>query len=281
MYWFQVWNSSGQKYALPFSYLFLGHYDKVADNYDDYFMEIHDAQVKSVVEKLDLQPHHVMVDVGSGTCRFAEEVYKFAQLQNPIWCVEPFAEMLVKAKRRKGVLPVLRDGEEFFSDASLCGWFDRVLLIQSYHHLEDPLSVLKNIERSLRSGGICSIWNLTSHSGFDMFSQVTQARHYPSSRHEETYKLLKQANFEVETSEVHLTYALTKSKLYSMLRGRFISNLYKLTDQEIEDGIKELEQKDLKALQQNDAFENKATYRVLQGKKLNTANNTATQLRSL
>lgn len=250
-----------------------GHYNNVADNYDDYFMEIHDAQLQSVVEKLDLQPHHVMVDVGSGTCRFAEEVFKFAQLQNPILCVEPFAEMLAKAKGRKGVLPVLRDGEEFFNDASLCGWFDRVLFIQSYHHLQEPLSVLKNIERSLRSGGICSIWNLTSHSGFEMFSRVTQAKRYSSSRHDETYRLLEKANFEVEKLEVHLTYALTKSKLYSMLRGRFISNLYELTDQEIEDGIEILEQNGLKSLQQDDVIENKATYLVIQGKKVNNANN--------
>ena len=257
----------------PILNLVLGHYNKVADNFDDYFAKIHDSQLQSVVEKIDLQPHHLMVDVGSGTCRFAEQVYKFAQLQKPIICVEPFPEMLAKAKGRKGVLPVLRGGEDFFNDASLCDWFDRVLFIQSYHHLKDPSSVLQNIERSLRPGGICSIWNLTSHSCFERFTRVTTAKRYSSSRHEETYRLLQQANLKVERSNVLLTYDLTKAKLYSMLRGRFITNLYELTDQEIEDGIDKLEKNDFKSLQEDDVIENKATYLVIQGTKLNSINN--------
>ena len=253
--------------------LVLGHYNKVADNYDDYFEEIHDSQLESVVEKMKLQPHHCMVDVGSGTCRFAEKVHEFAGLENPIICVEPFAEMLAKAKGRKGVHPVLKGGEEFFNDASLCASFDRVLFIQSYHHLKNPSSVLQNIQRSLRPGGICSIWNLTSHSCFEMFTRVTTAKLYSSSRHDETYQILQQANFEVERFKVHLTYDLTKAKLYSMLRGRFITNLYELTDQEIEDGIEKLERDDFKSLQEGDVVKNEATYLVIQGTKLNRINN--------
>ena len=106
-----------------------------------------------------------------------------------------------------------------------------------------------------------------------MFTRVTNAKLYSSSRHEETYRLLQQANLKVEKSNVILTYDLTKAKLYSMLRGRFITNLNALTDQQIEDGIDKLEENDFKSLQEDDVIENKATYLVIQGTKLNSINN--------
>ena len=232
-------------------------------------MEIHDAQLQAVSKKLELQPDHVLVDVGGGTGRFSEQLFKFARLKNQVICVEPSKEMLEKAKHRKGVIPVLKTGEDFFHDPSVLNRFDRVLFVQSDHHLREPLSVFRDIERSLRPDGICSIWQLKSHSCFQMFSDVVAAKSYPSDRHVKTCRILKEANFEVEMSWVHLQYGLAKSKLYSMLRGRFITNLYALNDQEIEEGIATLEQTELKFVHEDDVIENKASYVVIQAKKIN------------
>lgn len=245
------------------------HYHNVAGNYDDFFMEIHDAQLQAVSKKLQLQPDHVLLDVGGGTGRFSEQLFKYAQLRNPVICVEPNEEMHEKAKQRKGVIPVLKTAEDFFRDPLVFNRFDRVLFVQSDHHLCEPLSAFRDLERSLRPGGVCSIWQLKSHSCFQMFSDVAAAKSYPSDRHVETCRFLKEANFEVEMSWVHLQYGLTKSKLYSMLRGRFITNLYTLNDQEIEEGIATLERTKLKFVHEDDVIENKASYVVIQAKKMN------------
>ncbi|KAK2571122.1 hypothetical protein P5673_003683, partial [Acropora cervicornis] len=149
------------------------HYCKVAESYDDYYLELDQAQIESVVESLDLQPDHVMADIGGGTGRFAEEIFQLARLKKKILCVEPSAEMLEKAKGRKGVEPVLKNGEEFFSDVSLRGTLDRVLFKYSFHHLSDPLSVFKDIERSLRPNGLCLIVSIRSISCYKRFAEVT------------------------------------------------------------------------------------------------------------
>lgn len=124
-------------------FAFIDHYSKVAESYDEYLSEIEEAQIGNVVEYLDLQPDHVVVDVGGGTGYSAEEIFKIAGLKNPIICVDPSAEMLEKANGRKGVVRVFKTAEEFFDDVSLCRTLDRVLFKGCIHHLQEPLPVLK------------------------------------------------------------------------------------------------------------------------------------------
>ena len=58
-----------------------------------------------------------------------------------------------------------------------------------------------------------------------------------------TSACLRLAKFEVEVTEQNIDFNVTKSKWYDMLRGRFISGLTELTDEEIEEGIDEPESK--------------------------------------
>ncbi|XP_068715106.1 uncharacterized protein [Montipora foliosa] len=245
------------------------HYCKVADNYDDYYMELEDAQLQNVVESLDLQTDHVMVDVGGGTGRFAEEIFKLARLKKQIFCVEPSAEMLEKTKGREGVIPVLKTGEEFFADPSLRDNFDRVMFKYSFHHLSDPLPVFKDVERSLRSDGFCLILSIRSITFFKRFAEVTglATEYHPQEEIHETSRMLQKANLDVETSLVKLKCNFRKAKFYSMLRGRFMSSLFKLTDQEIEKGIEMLEQGELGQIEDNDEVEGFLTHVVIKAKK--------------
>ena len=237
-------------------------------------MELEDAQLQNVVESLALQTDHVMVDVGGGTGRFAEGIFKLTQLKNPIFCVEPSSEMIEKAKGRKGVIPVLKTGEEFFADPSLCGKFDRVMFKYSFHYLCDPLPVFKDVERSLRSNGFCLILSIRGISCFKRFAEVTglATEYHPLEEIHETSRMLQEANLDVETSLVKLKCNFRKAKFYSMLRGRFISTLFKLTDQEIEKGIEMLEQGELGQIEDNDEVEGFLTHVVIKAKKTTNGN---------
>ena len=249
--------------------MLLDHYCKVAESYDDYYSELDQAQIKSVVKALDLQPDHVMADIGGGTGRFAKEIFKLAGLKNAIMCVEPSAEMLEKAKGRKGVDPVLKTGEEFFDDVSLRGTLDRVLFKYSFHHLSDPLSVFKDIERSLRPNGLCLIVSIRSISCYKRFAEVTgiAGEYHAPEENQRTCKMLKEANFDVETSVVESPLILRKAKFYSMLRGHFMSSLYRITDQEIEKGIEILEQGEFGRIEENEEISGILTHVFIKAKK--------------
>ena len=220
-----------------------------------------------MIATMDLQPDHVMADIGSGTGNLAKKLFEGAQLKKPVICVEPSAEMHEKAIGREGIKPVLNTGQDYFNDASVRCCFDRVVFMQSDHHLPDPLAVFKGVERSLRPNGICSIWILKSHSCFYLFKDVTGAKTY-SNDYEETCRLLEKANLEVRTSWVDVKYDLKKSKFYRMLRGHFISNLHGMTDEEIEEGIRALEQGALQSFKDDDFINNEAKFVVVQAKKV-------------
>lgn len=230
------------------------HYNKVAESYDDYLSEIEEAQIESVVEYLDLQPDHVVIDVGAGTGHTAEKIFKIAGLKNPIICVDPSAEMLEKASGRKGVVGVLKTAEEFFDDVSLCPTLDRVLLKGCIHHLLEPLSAFKNMERSLRPNGLCLIVFMRSISCYKRFSEAIgiDAEYLPPQEVHAICKMLEEANFDVSTSLVELPFNLKKAKFYNMLRGRFMSSFYSLTDEQIEKGIDVLEQGEFGRIEGNE-----------------------------
>lgn len=240
-----------------FSFAFLDHYGKVADKYDYYYWEIEEVQTAIAMEYLDLQSDHVVVDVGGGTGYSATKIFKIAGLKNPITCVDPSAEMLGKANGRKGVVLVLKTAEEFFDDVSLCRTLDRVLLKGCFHHLSEPGAVFKNMERSLRPNGLCLIVNVKTISCYMKFAEVTGIDvEYPAPDIiQMTCKLLEEANFGVETLLVESSVSLKKAKFYDMLRGRFMSSLYSLTEKQIEKGIEILEQGEFGRIESNGEIE--------------------------
>ena len=240
--------------AQSLHFAFLDHYNKVAESYDDYYLELDQAEIESVVEYLDLQPDHVVSDVGAGTGHLAEKIFKIAGLKNPIICVDPNAEMLEKSSGRKGVVGVLKTAEEFFDDVSLCPTLDRVLFKGCIHHLLEPLSAFKNIERSLRPNGLCLIVSMRSISCYKRFAEAVgmDADYLPPEEVHAMCKMLKEANFDVSTSLVELPFNLKKAKFYNMLRGRFLSRLYSLTDEQIEKGIDVLEQGEFGRIEGNE-----------------------------
>ena len=211
----------------------------------------------------------MVVDVGGGTGQSAEEIFKFAQLKNPVRCVEPSAEMLQKAKERKGVVPVLKTAEEFFNDTSLQRCFDRVLFKYCVHHLSDPRPVFKDVERSLRPNGLFMVWSLRSISCFKPFAEVTgiDTEYTTAEEIQEYSRMLEEANFDVESSLVEIKCSLKKSKFYAMLRGRFMSTLYKLRKEKIETGIDALERGELGLIKDNEEIENYVTNVVIKAKK--------------
>lgn len=105
------------------------------------------------MKSLDLKPHHIVADIGSGTGFIAENIFESFGLKNPVWCVEPSVEMQELARKRKGIYPVRKTAEEFFSHPKISQCFDMVVAVFSTHHFVDPDAVYNGIFLSLRTGG--------------------------------------------------------------------------------------------------------------------------------
>ena len=86
-------------------------------------------------------------------------------------------------------------------------------------------------------------------------------------RKEITSSCLRLTKFDVEVKEENIDFNVTKSKWYDMLRGRFHSSLTELTDEEIEEGIDELQRGKLKDLKPQDDISISSTLLVFIARK--------------
>jgi len=241
------------------------HYSSLANNYEYLYQETYEELIPLVLKSLDLKPHHVVADIGSGTGWVAETIFESFGLKNPIWCVDPSAEMQELARKRKGIYRVQKTAEEFFSDPKISQCFDMVIAIFSTHHFVDPAAAYKGIFRSLRPGGTF-IQILTISDGHPKFQVAVDKMSIHSQKMSETKKFLRGIKFQGKFTQKEVCYpwSVTKSKLYEMFRCRYMSMFHQLSDEQIEEGIKELDSETLKDVKDNELIN--CTYVMLMTK---------------
>ena len=205
------------------------------------------------MKSLDLEPHHVVADIGSGTGCIAENIFESFTLKNPVWCVDPSAEMQEAARKRKGTYPVEKTAEEFFSDPKISQCFDTILAAFSAHHFLDPNIVYEGIFRALRPRGSFVQFDCVAHS-HPTFKMALNSYSSIFQKVNERKEFFREIKFQGKFSQEEFSFAwsVTKSKLYEMFRRRYISVLQQLRDEQIEEGIKELESETLKDVMDND-----------------------------
>ena len=241
------------------------HYDSLANNYEHLYQEIYEELIPLLMKSLDLKPYHIVADIGSGTGLIAETIFESFGLKDPICCVEPSPEINQLAKKRRGICPVQKTAEEFFSDPQISQCFDMVIAVFSTHHFVDPDAVYKGIFRSLRPGGIFVQFDTISdgHPKFKMAVDKWSAHSQKASERKKfLYDIMFQGKF--TKKEISSPWSVTKSKLYEMFRCRYMSTFHQLSDEQIEEGIKELERQTLKDVKDDELIN--CTYVILMTK---------------
>ena len=84
---------------------------------------------------------------------------------------------------------------------------------------------------------------------------------------ESHFSFLINLNAKVSQQEFSFPLRLTKSKLYELLRCRFISMLEHFSDDQIEEGIREFENEEFKDLKHDDLINNQHTLLVTRAEK--------------
>ncbi|XP_078342642.1 uncharacterized protein LOC144628413 [Oculina patagonica] len=156
------------------------------------------------------------------------------------------------AKKKKGVFPIQKTADEFLDGLNKDQRFDRAFCIGAAHHFSDPIKIYRGVEAFLSPGGVFLVVQVSEYF-YPLFTKsANRISTFVSERKENTASLLRLANFDVEVSEEKIEYSVTKSQWYDTVRGRFHSTLRELSDEEIEEGIDELEKGKLKGLKLDD-----------------------------
>ena len=198
-----------------------------------------------ILGKFKFTADDILLDLGSGTGALAESIKKQAKLTHNAICVEPNESMISIAKKKEGITAIQATAEEFVSKVIHTHHFNKVLIAFCSHHFVDSREMIFNkLSECLPVGGVCLIVDRQKKTDLPFFKaalEIHQQVHANDLTPEQCSSLTSPMGFTVISYEVILEYIMTKSLWYKTLRERFTSFFRLFTDEEIEDGIRELE----------------------------------------
>jgi len=220
------------------------HYKNLVNKYNHvlFFVEgYRNWKVELIVKDLDLKKHDSVVDLGGGIGIFAQLVHEKAQLQQDILCVDMCAEMLGKAKKLPGVSILCADALSFAQREDVA--YDKIFIKEAVHHFRDRVNIFKGIYGQLAPEGRLLIITRPSQPEFPFFEAALKAFGRSQPDYNIFKKELESAGFRVNVQLRPYPLTLEKVRWFKMLRQRFMSNLANFSDEQIEQGIEELEEK--------------------------------------
>jgi demethylmenaquinone methyltransferase/2-methoxy-6-polyprenyl-1,4-benzoquinol methylase len=119
------------------------HFNLIGPIYDWVFGKRSDSRIINLTE---LEPHHFLLDVGGGTGRVTEQ---FSSITPHTIIADPAMRMLYEAKK-KGITTVNAHAERLpFAKGS----FNRVIIVDAFHHVVNQQETLEELWRCLVPGG--------------------------------------------------------------------------------------------------------------------------------
>ena len=231
------------------------HYQQLATSYTDYHLPRITASVDAIFPHLDLKCDDVLADIGGGTGVFSQLIWQKHILKNPVLCVDPSAEMLAVAAQHEGVNPIQASGEDFLTVDNMTKLgVTKLVFAFSLHHLVDVTATLQRISQLLVVGGKCVICfrvNPTLPFFKAAYEQFIK-KEFSRKKVEMLQFCPKNPNASSTILNVPLNYNIPKYQWYQMLRNRFETHLDAISDEEIEDGIRELEETKFKDMADSD-----------------------------
>lgn len=121
----------------------IDHFSLVAPYYDR-VLDL--ANINTLLAHVAPEPHHRLLDVGGGTGRVAQ---RFVGRVSRVCVLDPSPGM-VQEGRRKGLCVTRGESERLpFGTGS----FDRVIVVDAFHHLRDHEAAARELMRVLAPGG--------------------------------------------------------------------------------------------------------------------------------
>ena len=129
-------------------------------------------QHQVIIDYLDAQPEHKVVDIGGGSGRCAAELHKKMGLEKDVLCVDGSEVMLHDARALSGVQLLCNDAVDFSQDLSQR--YDRCLMKEMIHHIQDPATLFRGIYSQLNPNGIAIIVTRPHKPDYPFFDAALQ-----------------------------------------------------------------------------------------------------------
>jgi len=219
------------------------HYKHIANIYDNlwsYSPEYIKFTTRKIIEHLHLNTTDTLVDIGCGTGIYSKEIIKHIQLQQPITCVDPSADMLEKITSNNRLNPIEMDGVKF---SQKTGIYNKILLKEAIHYIEEKFLLFQNLWQRLTPGGIFLLLLLPPTIEYPLFAKALELYEKKQPHYQELIDLLQKVGFVVDADIIEYSLELPKSQYFAMVENRYMFLLSEFNDAELAAGLKEMEDK--------------------------------------
>lgn len=219
------------------------HYKNIANNFNKVWKFSNNYKIwatEKIGYYLALTNDDIFVDIGGGTGTFTNMI---VEKYNPAktYCVEPEEDMCKLARKYTSFETVCSDAFYFINNLKYN--YSTMLFKEVIHHIDNRPTLWKDIYKSIDNNGKILIYTRPQNIKFPLFQKAKDVFHKNQPHYDLVVDELKNAGFNVEVSIESFTFELSKEEWYKMLKARFMSDLSIFTDEEIIDGIEELENK--------------------------------------
>lgn len=216
------------------------HFDSIAELFNRiwYFSDAYkNFVITHILSDLELSAHDILVDIGGGTGSFTSRLAHEANLSKA-YCVEPSRAMCDEASKLENISAVCSDAHAFIASSTP---FTKMLFKEVIHHIPQREHFYSDLYAALPESGKILIITRPQQIAFPFFKAAKEAFAANQPSQESIESELREGGFHVITHPRSHTFTLPKEEWYTMLRHRFMSDLGVFSDEEIEEGIEEIE----------------------------------------
>ena len=241
------------------------HYDELSTNYDNlwtYSKPFVEHISKNIISLLYLKNDDILVDYGCGTGIYTKAILQIMNLKNEVICTDLSEKMLESLENTNGVKTIAMDAISF---SNLDINYDKVFIKEMIHHIENGKEIIyQNIFKNLNPNGIFIILLLPPTIEYPLFNKALNYYEAHQPHYQEIANGFEKVGFVTDVQKINYPLEINKKRYFNMVSNRYMSLLSQFSDDEIEKGIFEMEEKykNVKTLRFND------TFIVVRGKKI-------------
>ena len=222
------------------------HYTNISNSYNSNFLYSEESNeyqnwiLSLITTEINLTQHSHIADIGAGSGSFSNKLSNKIGLINPLLCVDNNLDMLKTAEKYQNIKIQCSDAQTFAAQHNL---FDFILLKEIIHHI--PIIEMKklftDLEKCLTPNGSCLIITRPSKTDYPLFTaaQNVWSQNQPSK--DTLLKIMNDCKLNVTCNSIYMNMSLSKEKWFNMIRSRCWSTFSYFNDEQLEEGITELE----------------------------------------
>jgi trans-aconitate methyltransferase len=177
---------------------------------------------------------------GCGTGMYSLDILKQVKLNKPILGIEPYRQMLEKIPADGHIDPILTDGLSF---SKRPGSYDKILVKEAIHHIAERPELFANFYERLTPGGILLLVHVPPNVQYPLFQKALDRCLTWHADPNELTEQLQNAGFRVEHDALDFPHTIEKEHYFRMVAGCYMSALTSMSDEDLEEGLKEMEEK--------------------------------------